>query len=66
MGVYELNVMVFVMVGGDGLLSSCIVLLCDFDLSGFEFFMSYSFDKGLVLWVYFEVVIVFLWYLIYC
>jgi pyridoxamine 5'-phosphate oxidase len=63
--VYEPNAMVLSTVEPDGLPSSRTVLLRTVDTHGFEFFTSYTSQKGRALLNNPEVAIVFPWYLIH-
>jgi pyridoxamine 5'-phosphate oxidase len=63
--VYEPNAMVLSTVEPDGLPSSRTVLLRTVDAHGFEFFTSYTSQKGRALLNNPEVAIVFPWYLIH-
>jgi pyridoxamine 5'-phosphate oxidase len=63
--VYEPNAMVLSTIEPDGLPSSRTVLLRTADENGFEFFTSYTSQKGRALLAHPEVSLVFPWYLIH-
>jgi pyridoxamine 5'-phosphate oxidase len=63
--VYEPNAMVLSTIDPDGLPSSRTVLLREANENGFEFFTSYTSQKGIALLAHPEVSIVFPWYLIH-
>jgi pyridoxamine 5'-phosphate oxidase len=63
-GVYEPNAMVVSTIAPDGAPSSRTVLLRAIDETGFEFFTSYSSDKGQALQAHPEVSLLFPWYTI--
>jgi pyridoxamine 5'-phosphate oxidase len=63
--VYEPNAMVLSTIDPDGMPSSRTVLLREADEHGFEFFTSYTSQKGRALLAHPEVSIVFPWYLIH-